>query len=192
MPLGFPGQYFDEESGSYYNYFRDYDPSTGRYLQSDPIGLEGGLNTYAYVEGNPIKYSDEYGLAVNICLYPNAAMGAGHIGFGLDTETGTQGFYPLGNPIDSPGVVKPDSGPSECTTINTTKTEDNCVLKCRNDRKNNPGRYDLGFRQCTSLARDCLIQCNIINSDFPGGPFPFEFYNNIKYGPPSTGGGFQP
>ena len=111
MPLGFPGQYFDEESGKYYNYFRDYDPSTGRYLQSDPTGLEGGLNTYAYVEGNPIKYSDEYGLAVNICLYPNAAMGAGHIGFGLDTESGTQGFYPLGNPIDSPGVVKPDSGP---------------------------------------------------------------------------------
>jgi len=62
LPLRLPGQYADEETGTHYNYFRDYDPEAGRYLTSDPIGLAGGPNTYAYVDNLPTMNSDVLGL----------------------------------------------------------------------------------------------------------------------------------
>lgn len=62
--LRFAGQYYDANSGLVQNGYRDYDPSLGRYTESDPLGLNGGLNTYAYVGSNPLFFTDEFGLAV--------------------------------------------------------------------------------------------------------------------------------
>jgi RHS repeat-associated protein len=60
--LRFPGQYFDQATNLHYNYFRDYDPRLGRYIESDPIGLAGGINTYAYADSNPVSGVDPLGL----------------------------------------------------------------------------------------------------------------------------------
>jgi len=76
--LRFPGQYYDSETGNHYNYFRDYNPLTGRYVQSDPIGLEGGVNTYGYANINPLKYIDPNGLQPRPC-HPSLGFPPGTI-----------------------------------------------------------------------------------------------------------------
>jgi RHS repeat-associated protein len=60
--LRFPGQYEDQETATHYNWNRDYLPSVGRYIQADPIGLKGGINTFAYVDAKPLNDADPRGL----------------------------------------------------------------------------------------------------------------------------------
>lgn len=75
--LRFPGQRYDRASGLYYNYFRDYDPSAGRYTQSDPIGLDGGISTYGYVGSATLQRTDRRGL-----VYGNGELELEDVFFG--------------------------------------------------------------------------------------------------------------
>jgi RHS repeat-associated protein len=62
LHVGFPGQWYDAETGHWYNIHRNYDARTGRYLESDPIGLAGGPNTYSYGLENAVMRTDRFGL----------------------------------------------------------------------------------------------------------------------------------
>ncbi len=82
----FPGQYYDVETNLYYNYHRYYSPGTGRYLRSDPIGLDGGLNLYIYVLNSPVNYIDPRGEDI-------FAVGSILIGIGYLSDLAFQSYY---------------------------------------------------------------------------------------------------
>lgn len=85
--MRFPGQRHDAEGNQNYNYFRDYEPSTGRHPQSDPIGLSGGVSTYGYVYSSPLIWSDPLGLTAK---EKGAAIGCA-IGGGVGSSLGAAG-----------------------------------------------------------------------------------------------------
>lgn len=101
--MGYPGQSKDQETELWHNYFRDFDSVTGRYIESDPIGLQGGLNTYWYVGGNPVSNIDMFGLSELLYSRPADML------YIYNGSGGLAGQFPAANntTVDSRGAWAP-------------------------------------------------------------------------------------
>jgi RHS repeat-associated protein len=170
LNLRFPGQYYDKETNTPYNYFRDhYFPELGRYGQSDPIGLQGGINTYAYVEGNPLTYRDPLGLYTEIIQWgpmsPWYRSPWGHISGningknwsfapkGWDTSYPTADDYARRQTI--PGIDRGGRG----VVLDLSPEEEALLEQCLKDFS----WYNMIMSNCGNPWMQCLNQLGIID-----------------------------
>ncbi|HNG37154.1 MAG TPA: RHS repeat-associated core domain-containing protein [Nitrosomonas sp.] len=110
--LRFPGQYWDKETNLHYNYFRDYDPETGRYISPDPIGLMGGMNVWGYVGQRPMGFVDSYGLwAIGDPLSQGIVNAIAGFGDGISSFV-TFGMY---STIDARKILGINGGVDYCS-----------------------------------------------------------------------------
>ncbi|WP_398501370.1 RHS repeat-associated core domain-containing protein, partial [Variovorax sp.] len=153
--LRYPGQYSDEESGLFYNYFRSYDARTGRYSQPDPIGFDGGWNRFGYVGANPLTGVDPLGLSEAIALpmlpaLPAAASGCAAAPVLCALGISGAGGYALGTLIN-PYIEEPLAKAVDWCMQSIGGTES---LDCKEER-----------RQCTISCTDTVLD----GSSKPGG-----------------------
>lgn len=179
VSLRYPGQWRDDETGFNYNYFREYEPSIGRYLTSDPLGLSAGVSTYGYALQNPLVLFDPDGLKAWYCYRPlcpkgtNCTTGArGPILVNhqylctthLDGTVECGGQSTNGSMLSSDGrPTRPDEdsySPKSCDQIDDDK--DRCMESCllTNFGKPRP-HYGIGPQgtDCQEWAADLKWGC---------------------------------
>lgn len=187
LNLRFPGQYYDAETGLHYNYFRDYEPTTGRYVESDPIGLGGGLNGYAYAKGNPLSFTDPLGLqdlgqsmSMALCSLapPATSYPPDWSGMSIQPEP-PKGPFPNGNMTGGytrqDGVCSQPAGVVNYTTaFGCCFYHDACYAQNKCNASSWHGPLSSPCQGCNMTAAGCII-----TSIISGQPVPQPLPNKI-------------
>ena len=145
FPLRFPGQYYDAETLLHYNYFRDYDSSLGRYVESDPVALIGGINTFAYVTARPLRFADRFGLQQICDVTCRVAFQAAGIRTPLTRPDGHPWGYGCGS-------GKGDAFIPDADFFQSCREHDLCYEACPADKTNCDVRFLDG------MLRTCYVR----------------------------------
>lgn len=195
--LRFPGQVYDGETGLSYNYFRDYDPGTGRYVEADPIGLAGGsMSLYTYVDNAPTMYVDPLGLYTEIIQWGRTpeALSWGHISGNINGQNwsfGPKGWdarYPTAddyaNRQAKPGIDRAGRG----IVLDLSPMEEALLAQCLK----NSGAYGEISNNCGNPWVQCLSGLGIVDPRDRARVLPSDVYRLISKSPRAIGNTWYP
>ena len=164
----FPGQFLDAETGLFHNGFRDYNATTGRYIESDPLGLEDGWNTYGYAEQDSINGTDSYGSRKIVAYVWDGLSEAGHV---MLTELD-------GSPILNQYPHKPALALSGFVWSAKNKAPADRAIPFFNHPERKPSVYVLDIEN--DAIFDALVGWNIRNDEWRLFPLTGGRYNSTN------------